>query len=123
MSNAGVPIPHARLLQGVWRPEYGVELGYIRMFVRQLRTKIEDDPSHPPRYLADGPICRISLVGTCDFWRSCASKNRDLRPLKRRSKFEFALVPHLFDIERPRHLKAPDERREFDGAVCFVYFS
>ncbi len=50
MSNAGRPVPHARLLRYVWGPEYGDELEYLRTFVRQLRTKIEDDPGNP-RYL------------------------------------------------------------------------
>lgn len=50
MSNAGRPVPHARLLRTVWGPEYGDELEYLRTFVRQLRTKIEDDPGNP-RYL------------------------------------------------------------------------
>jgi len=50
MSNAGRPVPHARLLRTVWGPEYGDELEYLRTFVRQLRTKIEDDPGNP-KYL------------------------------------------------------------------------
>ena len=50
MSNAGRPVPHAKLLRTVWGPEYGDELEYLRTFVRQLRTKIEDDPGNP-RYL------------------------------------------------------------------------
>jgi two-component system, OmpR family, KDP operon response regulator KdpE len=53
MANAGMPIPHARLLQAVWGPEYGNELEYLRTFVRQLRLKIEDDPSHPTYLLTD----------------------------------------------------------------------
>ena len=50
MMHAGEPIPHARLLKSVWGPEYGNELEYLRTFIRQLRTKIEDDP-RTPRYL------------------------------------------------------------------------
>jgi two-component system KDP operon response regulator KdpE len=50
MMHAGEPIPHARLLKSVWGPEYGNELEYLRTFVRQLRSKIEDDPKNP-RYL------------------------------------------------------------------------
>lgn len=50
MVNAGRPVPHAKLLRTVWGPEYGDELEYLRTFVRQLRTKIEDDPGNP-RYL------------------------------------------------------------------------
>ncbi len=50
MMHAGEPIPHARLLKSVWGPEYGNELEYLRTFIRQLRSKIEDDPKSP-RYL------------------------------------------------------------------------
>jgi len=47
MLNAGKPIAHHRLLTAVWGPEYGGELEYLRTFVRQLRKKLEDDPSQP----------------------------------------------------------------------------
>jgi two-component system, OmpR family, KDP operon response regulator KdpE len=47
MINAGRPIAHSRLLTAVWGPEYGGELEYLRTFVRQLRKKLEDDPSQP----------------------------------------------------------------------------
>jgi two-component system KDP operon response regulator KdpE len=36
-----------RLLQAVWGPDYGNEVEYLRVFVNQLRKKIERDPSHP----------------------------------------------------------------------------
>lgn len=54
MTHAGEPIPHARLLKAVWGPEYGHELEYLRTFIRQLRSKIEDDPKNP-RYLLTDP--------------------------------------------------------------------
>ena len=54
MENAGVPIPHVRLLRAVWGPEYGNELEYLRTFMRQLRKKIEDD-SAQPQYLMTDP--------------------------------------------------------------------
>jgi two-component system KDP operon response regulator KdpE len=50
MRNSGIPIRHHTLLQAVWGADYGGELEYLRTFVRQLRKKIEDDPSRP-RYL------------------------------------------------------------------------
>jgi two-component system KDP operon response regulator KdpE len=50
MTYAGRPIPHSRLLNTVWGPEYGGELEYLRTFVHQLRKKLEDDPANP-RYL------------------------------------------------------------------------
>lgn len=53
MSNAGRPIPHTRLLNSVWGPEYGGELEYLRTFMRQLRKKLEDDPANPQYLLTD----------------------------------------------------------------------
>jgi two-component system KDP operon response regulator KdpE len=47
MTHAGRPIAHNKLLTAVWGPDYGGELEYLRTFVRQLRKKLEDDPSQP----------------------------------------------------------------------------
>jgi two-component system KDP operon response regulator KdpE len=52
--NPNLPIPHARLLQAVWGPDYGDQVQYLRVFVNQLRKKIEPDPSHP-RYILTEP--------------------------------------------------------------------
>jgi two-component system KDP operon response regulator KdpE len=46
-SNPNVTIPHGRLLQAVWGPDYGDEVEYLRVFVNQLRKKIEPDPANP----------------------------------------------------------------------------
>jgi two-component system KDP operon response regulator KdpE len=54
LANPNVPIPHGRLLQAVWGPDYGNQVEYLRVFVNQLRKKIEPDPSHP-RYLLTEP--------------------------------------------------------------------
>jgi len=56
MSQAGRPISHARLLTSVWGTEYGNELEYTRTFVRQLRKKLEDDPSKPQYLLTESYI-------------------------------------------------------------------
>jgi two-component system KDP operon response regulator KdpE len=47
-------IAHGSLLQAVWGPDYGDEVEYLRVFVNQLRKKIEPDPSNP-RYLLTEP--------------------------------------------------------------------
>ncbi len=54
LSHPNQPIPHGSLLQAVWGPDYGNEVEYLRVFVNQLRKKIEPDPSHP-RYLLTEP--------------------------------------------------------------------
>lgn len=54
IANPNVPIPHAKLLQAVWGPDYGDQVEYLRVIVNQLRKKIEPDPSKP-RYLVTEP--------------------------------------------------------------------
>jgi two-component system KDP operon response regulator KdpE len=54
VSNPNVPIPHTKLLQAVWGPDYGDQVEYLRVFINQLRKKIEPDPAHP-RYLLTEP--------------------------------------------------------------------
>ncbi len=54
VSNANKPITHRKLLQTLWGPEYGGELEYLRVFVSQLRKKIESDSAHP-RYILTEP--------------------------------------------------------------------
>jgi two-component system KDP operon response regulator KdpE len=49
-----VPIPHAKLLQSVWGPDYGDEVEYLRVFINQLRKKIEENPSKP-KYIMTEP--------------------------------------------------------------------
>lgn len=47
-------IAHRELLQSVWGPDYGDEVEYLRVFVNQLRKKIEPHPAKP-RYLLTEP--------------------------------------------------------------------
>jgi two-component system, OmpR family, KDP operon response regulator KdpE len=56
MLSAGMPVTHAKLLRSVWGPEYGGELEYLRTFIRQLRLKIEDDPSNPSYLLTEAYV-------------------------------------------------------------------
>ena len=54
VAHPNVPIPHTRLLQSVWGPDYGDEVEYLRVFINQLRKKIEKNPSSP-KYLLTEP--------------------------------------------------------------------
>jgi two-component system KDP operon response regulator KdpE len=45
--NCGKILTHRELLNNVWGPEYGVESEYVRVFVKQLRSKIENNSSKP----------------------------------------------------------------------------
>ena len=47
-------LPHDKILQAVWGPDYGDEVEYLRVFVNQLRKKIESDPARP-RYILTEP--------------------------------------------------------------------
>lgn len=54
VANEGKAIGHRRLLQAVWGPDYGDETEYLRVFINQLRKKIEPDPAKP-RYIHTEP--------------------------------------------------------------------
>ena len=53
---AGRVLTHRSLLQAVWGPEYGEEADYLRVYIRQLRLKVEVDPSRPKYILTDPGI-------------------------------------------------------------------
>jgi two-component system, OmpR family, KDP operon response regulator KdpE len=50
----GKLVPRRDLLQEVWGPAYETETNYLRVYVAQLRRKLEADPSHP-RHLITEP--------------------------------------------------------------------
>ncbi len=43
-----------QLLQEVWGPKHGVETNYLRVYMAQLRRKLEAEPAHP-RHLITEP--------------------------------------------------------------------
>jgi two-component system KDP operon response regulator KdpE len=47
MANRGKTLKHRELLQAVWGPDYGDQSEYLRVFINQLRKKIEPDPANP----------------------------------------------------------------------------
>jgi two-component system KDP operon response regulator KdpE len=49
-SNAGKVITHRQLLRDVWGPSHVEHSHYLRIYMAQLRDKLEDDPARP-RYL------------------------------------------------------------------------
>ena len=51
--NAVKVMTHRQLLQTVWGPEYGDETEYLRTFIKQLRRKLEPDPSRPQNLLTE----------------------------------------------------------------------
>jgi DNA-binding response OmpR family regulator len=51
-TNAGKVLSREKILNSVWGYEYPIETRVIDVHVRNLRRKIEDDPSHPLYILA-----------------------------------------------------------------------
>ena len=52
--NTGRLVSGRQLLQEVWGPAYSTETHYLRVYVAQLRRKLEPDPTRP-RYLLTEP--------------------------------------------------------------------
>ena len=59
--HAGDIIPHRRLLQAVWGPDYGSEFEYLRVTINRLRKKIEPDPANP-KYIVTEPKVGYGFV-------------------------------------------------------------
>jgi two-component system KDP operon response regulator KdpE len=65
MLHAGKVMTHRTLLRLVWGPEYGEETDYLRVYVRQLRLKIEQEPSQPKYILTEpgvGYVFRSQVI-------------------------------------------------------------
>ena len=62
MMHAGKVLTHRVLLRSVWGPEYGEEADYLRVYVRQLRRKVEVDSSHPQYILTEPGVGYVFQV-------------------------------------------------------------
>ncbi len=51
--HAGKLVPQRQLLHEVWGPEYGTETNYLRVFMAQIRRKLEPNPSRPRYFLTE----------------------------------------------------------------------
>ncbi|MFF9025330.1 response regulator [Streptomyces eurythermus] len=51
--NTGRLVGQRQLLQEVWGPSYGTETNYLRVYMAQLRRKLEADPSHPRHFITE----------------------------------------------------------------------
>jgi two-component system KDP operon response regulator KdpE len=54
--NAGKVLTHSYILREVWGPAYAEETQYLRVFVGQLRKKIERDPATPRILLTESGV-------------------------------------------------------------------
>jgi len=51
--NAGKVITHRMLLRAVWGPSYENEVQYLRVYISQIRHKLEHDPSRPKHIITE----------------------------------------------------------------------
>ncbi len=61
--HAGKTLTHAFLLEEVWGADYACEVQYLRVFIANLRRKLEDDPSKP-RFLLTQPGVGYCLLAS-----------------------------------------------------------
>ncbi|NGO72293.1 response regulator [Streptomyces boncukensis] len=51
--NTGRLVSQKQLLKEVWGPSYGTETNYLRVYMAQLRRKLETDPAHPRHFVTE----------------------------------------------------------------------
>src|SRR6185436_11741409 len=51
--NRGRLVTQRQLLQEVWGPEYGAETNYLRVYMAQVRRKLEPEPSQPRYFITE----------------------------------------------------------------------
>jgi two-component system KDP operon response regulator KdpE len=56
IKNAGRVVTHRQLLREVWGPGYGNQTQYLRVYMGQLRHKLERDPAQPAYLLTEPGI-------------------------------------------------------------------
>jgi two-component system, OmpR family, KDP operon response regulator KdpE len=61
VKHAGKVLTHRQLLQEVWGPDSQQERHYLRVYMNQLRQKLEQDPTRPI-YLLTEPGVGYRLV-------------------------------------------------------------
>jgi len=54
--NAGKVLTHRYILQQIWGPTFEEETQYTRVYITQLRKKLEDDPTNPKLLLTESGI-------------------------------------------------------------------
>jgi two-component system, OmpR family, KDP operon response regulator KdpE len=51
--NAGKLVSQRQLLQEVWGPQYETETNYLRVYLAQIRRKLEPDPANPRYFITE----------------------------------------------------------------------
>ena len=63
--HANQALSHRELLQAVWGPDYGDQVDYLRVFVKNLRKKMEPNPEQP-QYITTEPWVGYRLKGSIE---------------------------------------------------------
>lgn len=53
IQHTGIVLPHKQILNEVWGAAYVSQTQYLRVFMGQLRHKLEDDPARPKHFLTE----------------------------------------------------------------------
>ncbi|HLY82073.1 MAG TPA: winged helix-turn-helix domain-containing protein, partial [Acidimicrobiales bacterium] len=56
VQNRGRLVTQRQLLHEVWGPAYSDETHYLRVFLAQIRRKLEPDPSRPRHFITEPGI-------------------------------------------------------------------
>ena len=51
--NPGRLVSQRQLLQEVWGPKYEGETNYLRVYMAQIRRKLEPDPARPRHFITE----------------------------------------------------------------------
>ncbi len=51
--NPGKLVTQRQLLQSVWGPQYEKETNYLRVYLAQIRKKLEPDPARPRYFITE----------------------------------------------------------------------
>jgi two-component system KDP operon response regulator KdpE len=54
--NSGALVTHEEILRRVWGPAYAEETGYLRVYLAQLRRKLETDAANPRHLLTEAGL-------------------------------------------------------------------
>ncbi len=63
ISNPDCVLTHRQLLKNVWGPSHVEDTHYVRVYMGQLRKKIEDDPSRPRHILNEAGVGYRFVLG------------------------------------------------------------
>ncbi len=56
VKNEGRVLTHQYILNAIWGPSYALQTQYLRVFIAQLRKKIEKDSNHPKFILTESGV-------------------------------------------------------------------